>query len=185
MPSHHHTPSFVLAEERAMSFDIFFQPCRFTGTAEIKKNPFTGEALSVPLNEPLSDVELQAVQQVLKRANAQGPDDQGCYVVQLEDGGEAEVFGSDLANSCMVALQGMTDDLLRFLFDLLKAGNWVMLPAMEDPVAITTSPGILRGIPDDFPRVVTCNSAAELGVLLSSGVHAWEEYRDQVKKGTA
>jgi hypothetical protein len=170
-------------EEAVMSFDIFFQPCRFTGSPVVKKNPFTGDPRSVLPNEPLSATELKAVQHVLKRANAHGPDEHGCYVVQLDDGGGAEVFGSELATGCMVALGGMTVDLLQFLFDLLKAGNWVMLPAMEDAVAIMTSPGCLKGTPDDFPRVVVCKSAAELGVLLSNGVQAWEKYRDQVVGG--
>lgn len=163
-----------------MSFDIFFQPCRFTGTQVVKTNPFTGESQSFSSNEPLNDAELKAVRQVLKQANAHGPDEHACYVVQLGDGGGAEIFGDQLATGCMAALRGMTPDLIQFLFDLLKAGNWVMLPAMEDAVAITTSPESMKGIPSDFPRVVVCNSAEELGTLLTNGVHAWEKYRDQV-----
>jgi hypothetical protein len=130
-----------------MSLDIFFQPCRFTGRPIVKQNPFTGETQSVLGNEPLSAAELKAVQQVLMRAKADGPDEYGCYVVQVDDGAGAEVFGSELATGCMVALREMTADLLQFLFDLLKAGNWVMLPAMEDAVAITTAPECLKGIP--------------------------------------
>lgn len=163
-----------------MSFDIFFQPCRFSETLVTKKNSITGANQSVLPDEPLSEIELEAVQRVLKRANAHGPDEFGCYVIQLEDGGVAEVFGSELASGCTVALRGMTANLLQFLFDLLNAGNWVMLPVMEDARAITTSPGCLKNIPDDFPRVLVCNSAAELGVLLSKGVEEWEKYRNQV-----
>jgi hypothetical protein len=167
-----------------MSFDIFFQPCRYTGELVTKKNRLTGKVQSVVLSEPLSDMELNDVQQVFRRANAHSPDEFGCYVVQLEDGGSAEVFGSKLATGCMVALRGMTGDLIQFLFDLLKAGNWVMLPAMEDNVAIISSSGFLRNVPDDFPRVVVCNSAPELGVLLSNGVEEWEKYRNQVQRAT-
>ncbi|HEY7158723.1 MAG TPA: hypothetical protein VH575_32565 [Gemmataceae bacterium] len=163
-----------------MSFDIFIQPCRFAGSPIVKRNPFTGEAQSVLPNEPLNTAELKAVQQVLKRAKACGPDEHGCYIVQLSDGGEAEVFGGELAMGCMVALRGMTADLLQFLFDLLKAGNWVMLPAREDAVAIATSPECLKGIPDDFPKVIVCSSTEEFGTLLTKGVQAWEKYRDQV-----
>ncbi len=35
-----------------MSFDIFFQPCRFKGLAVEKKNLFTGEVQPVLANEP-------------------------------------------------------------------------------------------------------------------------------------
>ena len=155
--------------EIAMSFDIFFQPARFTHDAQ-----------GVLANEPLSPVELQAVQQVLARANAHGPDAHGCYVVHLNDGGSAEVYGAELATGCMVALRGTTAELLQFLLHLLEAGNWVMLPAMADTVAITAAPASVKGLPDEFPRVVICNSAAELGVLLADGVQAWEQYRAQV-----
>jgi hypothetical protein len=58
-----------------------------------------------------------------------------------------------------------------------------MLPAMEDNVAITTSPESMKGIPDDFPAVVVCNSVEELAVLLADGVGAWEKYRDHVVGG--
>src|SRR5262249_47327201 len=139
-----------------------FQPCRFSGLPVEKKNPFTGEVQSVTPDEPLRAAELKAVRRVLKRARAHGPDEHGRYVVELGDGGVAEVFGADLGAGCMVALRGLTPDLSQFLYDLLKAGNWVMLPVTEDAVAVTTSPGRMKGIPEDFPRVVVCNAAGEL-----------------------
>lgn len=121
-----------------------------------------------------------AVEQVLGQANPLGPDEHGCYVIDLDDGGSAEVFTNQLAAGCMVALRGMTPRLNQFLFDLLKAGNWVMLPMMEDVVAITTSPESVKVIPDDFPEVVVCHSAEELSFLLGNGVETWKNYRDQV-----
>jgi hypothetical protein len=166
-----------------MSFDIFFQPGRFGGKPVKQKNPFTGEEQSVVPNEPLTLAELKAVRAVLKKAGAKEPDDFGCYVVKVADGGEAEVFGEKLAEGCMVALRGLTPGLVTFLMDLLKAGNWVMLPAMEGNPAITASPDHLKGIPKDFPEVITCTSADSLGVLLSGGFGAWKNYRDQVVRG--
>jgi hypothetical protein len=163
-----------------MSFDLFFQPCRFSGGTVEKTNPFNGEIESIPFNESLSATELRAVERVLKEAGADSPAEDGCYVVKVGDGGEAEVWASNLGSSCMVALRGITPNLMQFLFDLLIAGNWVMLPAMEDTVAITTSPQSLKGVPTDFPSVVVCKSANELAVLLTEGVRQWEKYRDQV-----
>src|SRR5262249_55668300 len=154
------------------SFDIFFQTSRFSAKPVVKKNPFTGEAQSVCPQEPLTAAEVKAVRQLLKRVAAQGPDEHGCYVVQFDDGGGAEVYADKLKDGCMVAIGGMTPALAGFLFDLLKAGNWVMLPAMEDNVAITTSPGSMKDVPDDFGKIVACNSAAEVGVLLTKGVRA-------------
>jgi hypothetical protein len=169
--------------EVTVSFDLFFQPCRYRGKPIEVKNPFTGKVQTKLPNGQLSASELSAVERVLKKAKAKGPDEHGCYVVELGDGGAAEVFGHDLSTGCMVAVRGMTPHLSRFLFNLLQAGNWVMLPAMEEAVAITTSPTSVKGVPADFPRVVVCDSAEELAVLLADGIRAWEQYRDQVVGG--
>src|SRR4051812_35308962 len=100
-----------------MSFDIIFQPCGSAGAAVEETNPFTGEVQSVRYNESLNAAELKAVQKVLKQAKASGPDERGCYVVELADGGGAEVFGNDLGTGCVVALRGITPDVSQFLFD--------------------------------------------------------------------
>jgi hypothetical protein len=52
-----------------------------------------------------------------------------------------------------------------------------MIPAMEDVVAIACSE---KNLPEEFPKLVVCNSADELGVLLSKGFGAWKKYRDQI-----
>jgi hypothetical protein len=161
-----------------MSFDIFYMPCRFGDNRVATKDPVTGETKSFLPNEPLTADELKAVQELLECHHLH---DQGFYVVEFDDGGMAQVFDKkDLADGFMVALRGMTPDLLQFLFALLKAGNWVMIPAMEDTAAITTSTECLKGIPAGFPRIVVCNSAEDLGGLLTSGVRGWQKYRDQV-----
>jgi hypothetical protein len=77
-------------------------------------------------------------------------------------------------------VRNLTPGILQFLLDLLKAGNWVMCPTMEDAVAVTCSPDRLWGVPEDFPEIVTCDSAEELGVLLSDGFGAWKKYRDRL-----
>ena len=53
-----------------MSFDIFFMRSRFRDETVEKKNPFTGEVASVRSHEPLSDPELQAVQEVSRSAES-------------------------------------------------------------------------------------------------------------------
>jgi hypothetical protein len=110
---------------------------------------------------------------------ARGPDEFGCYVVEFGDGGGAEVFASDLGDGCMAAVRGLTPDLLGFLFDLLGAADWVMMPAMEGNPAIVSAPGLASAFADSFPEVV-CGSPEELGAILSGGYEAWKRYRDQV-----
>jgi hypothetical protein len=166
-----------------MSFDIFFKPCRFVGNPIVKKNPFTGQVQSSVPNQPLTADEVKALQTVLRKANARGPDKHGCYVLTLADGGSAEVFGKNLSDSCTVALQELSPDLSHFLMELLKAGNWCMQPAMENSMAIVSTQDSVKGAPKDFPEIVVCNSADELGILLSDGLQAWQQYRDQVTGG--
>jgi hypothetical protein len=162
-----------------MGFDIFFSPGR-QGTERIERtNPFTGLPMTVLPTIPLSDDELAAVRKVFERAKARGPDEYGCYVVELADGGGAEVFAKDVADGCMVTVRGLSPDCLRFLFDLLKAAEWVMFPAMEGNPAIVSSPGLASEFADSFPEVV-CGSPGELGEILSGGYEAWERYRDQI-----
>lgn len=162
-----------------MSFDLFFQPCRFDGTTVIRNNPFTGQPADVPRNATLTSAELAAVRRLLDEAG-KGPDEHGCWLVTFPDGGSAEIFGSNLEEGCMAALRGLTDDLVRFLHALLVAGDWVVVPATDEPLAIAASKSAMRGAPEDFPEVVVCASADELGTLLSRGVDAWREYRDRV-----
>ena len=162
-----------------MSFDIFFQPCRSgTGLVE-RENPLTGEMQTGAPVEPLSDEEVRAIRGVLAASGSHGPDEFGCYVIDLADGGDAEVYGGDPETGVMVALRSLTPNLLRFLFNLLEAADWVMLPAMEGNPAIVSSPGLARGFADGFPEVV-CGSPEELGAILSGGYDAWDTYRNQI-----
>jgi hypothetical protein len=164
-----------------VSFDIFYQPCRFGAEPVEQKNPFTGEVQTVLPVQPLSSHDLKAVRDVLENANAVGPDEHSRYLVRFGDGGAAEVYaGDEPETGCMTALRrGLTPDLLRFLFDLLRAADWIMLPAMEGNPAITALPGRAEGFADSFPEVV-CNSAEELGSVLTGGFDGWKRYRDQI-----
>ncbi len=163
-----------------MGFDIFFVRSRFRDEKVEKKNPFTGEVMSVRPQEPLTDSELRAVRGVLRGAGATEPDEFGYCLIEFEDGGDAEVHTSRLEEGCGVTLRsGLSPDCLRFLLDLLKAAEWVMLPAMEGNPAIVSSPGLASEFAGSFPEVV-CGTPEELGAILSGGYEAWERYRDQI-----
>jgi hypothetical protein len=95
------------------------------------------------------------------------------------DGGSAEIFADDLSTGCTAVVRGITPDLLRFLFYMLGAADWVMLPAMEGNPAITSSSVDIEGLSEGFTRIV-CGSPDELGVILDEGIEAWKRYRDQV-----
>jgi hypothetical protein len=163
-----------------MGFDIFFVRSRLRDEVVEKKDPFTGEVMSVRPPEPLTEPQLWAIREVLRRAGAPEPDEYGHSLVEFKDGGDAEVHTDRLEEGCSVTLRsGLSPDCLRLLFDLLKSAEWVMFPAMEGNPAIVSSPGLASEFADDFPEVV-CGSPEELGAILSGGYDAWERYRDQI-----
>jgi hypothetical protein len=161
-----------------MSFDLFYQPCHFGTEPVERKDASAGEVQTDLPVKPLSADDLKSVQRVLAR-DAQGPDELGDFIVEAGDGGAAEIFCTDLSTGVMVSVRSLTPHVLRFLFDLLKAADWVLLPAMEDSAAIVSSPGLASGFADNFPEVV-CESPEDLGKILSGGYDAWTGYRDQI-----
>lgn len=66
-----------------MSFDIFFQPCRYQSKRVQKKNPFTAEVQWVSVSDPLSASELNAVNAVLQKNTTEDSD--GCCSVDLPE----------------------------------------------------------------------------------------------------
>ena len=119
------------------------------------------------------------MQAVLDKVVPKGPDE-FCYVVAFDDGTEARVYATDLSKGCMVSFRCPTLALFQFAFEIMKAGNWAMLPAMESEVAVVCSLESVKGVPDDFPPIVVCNSADELQILVTKGVDAWKKRRDQI-----
>jgi hypothetical protein len=163
-----------------MSFDLSFQSRRTSSELVERKNPLTGKMILVHPPIPLTAGELKAVKKLFKTSRAKKPDEFGCHVVEFEDGGHAEIFASRLATGgCMAAVRGLTPDLLRFLFEMLRAADWVMLPAMEGNPAITSSAVSIEWLSADVPRV-GCSSPEDLGLVLTRGVEAWRQYRDKV-----
>ncbi|MDB4995209.1 MAG: hypothetical protein JWM74_2641 [Myxococcaceae bacterium] len=162
-----------------MSFDLHFQPCRFDGTTEKRFNPFTKQMQDVPRNEPLSPEEASAVLDVLKRAGAEGPDEEGCHLVRFDDGSSAEIFAKSVETGCMVAIRGagVTPALAKLLFDVMVAGRWVLLG--EEEVVLAPSHECLKGTPKAFGQVVVAHSPDDIGAVLSGGYEAWRKYRSR------
>lgn len=133
---------------------------------------------------PLTDDELARVKELLNQAKSTGPDDYDCYVVEFQDGARAEVFASDLSSGFMVAVRSAFSPMfLDFLFQMLKAGNMLMCPAMEDAMIIGTNENSFAEAPVGLLEQVVCHSPEQLGVLLSKGLNDWKRYRDQVVEG--
>jgi hypothetical protein len=153
-----------------MSFDIFLQ--KFVA------------------GEP-AEVNREQVRAVLQATKSTGPDDFGFYVVTFPDGVDVELSAEGLDGAakftgCTFHVRGMCPHLVRFILEIAKAGDMVILPAMEDFVPILSSPEQKQHLPSDLvqegPEPVVCGSPSELESLLSGGYAGWQKYRDQVTK---
>lgn len=168
-----------------MSVDIHYHTCNLGTQTAMRRNPFTGEEQAVPIDDGLSDAERAAVCNLLASAGAASPDEFGCYVVEFEDGGSAEVFASELAGSeqcdgLMVSLHGLTPGTCAFLWQLCHDGGMAATPIMEDEVVVVATAEQLKQVRGRWPDAIVVGSPEELGHLLSGGVAVWQAYRDQV-----
>jgi hypothetical protein len=164
-----------------MSFDIFYLPCRFDEKETQFTDRLTGEVRSCRKNQPLTAADLESVKELLNRVNARIPDGCAFYSVDFPDGGSALIFSStDMQRGWMVALRGITADVLAFLLELARVGNMLFRPAMEEVVNVVPSVEHLKKVPSDWENLVACDSPGQLGIILSRGFSAWKRYRDQV-----
>lgn len=157
-----------------MSFDVFLQ--RFVG------------------GEP-AEVSKESVRAVLTASSHSGPDENGYFVVKFPDGVDVELSAEGLEGSgnftgCAFHVRGLSSNLAAFIFEIAKAGDMVVLPAMEGFVPILSALEQRNELPPDLQNYlqnsaagpIWCRSASELEALLSGGYVAWQKYRNQVSK---
>jgi len=153
-----------------MSFDVFLQ--RFVG------------------GEP-AEVNGESVRAVLIASSHSGPDEYGYFIVKFPDCVDVEMSakgldGSSSFTGCAFHVRGMSSNLAAFIFEIAKAGDMVVLPAMEEFVPILSAPEQRNELPPDLQASergpIWCKSATELEVLLSGGYAAWQKYLSQVLK---
>jgi hypothetical protein len=77
--------------------------------------------------------------------------------------------------------------LIKFIFQIAKAGDMVILPTMQNFVPILTSTEQKQDLPQSLaenePPPIVCESALELESLLCGGYESWRKYRDQIVSG--
>lgn len=151
-----------------MSFDVYLQ--RFD----------KGQPAKVSREQVLS---------VLRSTKFSGPDDFGFYVVKFPDGQDVEFSAEGLQGSgeftgCSFQIRGMSPHLVRFMFEVAKAGDMVLIATMEPFVPILSRPEQQEQLPAELaendPAPVVCGSPEELDSLLSGSYESWQKYRDQV-----
>jgi|SRR5208282_6609800 len=136
-----------------------------------------------------AEVNRDPVRAVLETQDFTGPDNFGFYRIKFEDGVDVELSakgldGAGVFTGCAFHVRGMSPHLVAFILEIARVGDMVLLPAMEDFVAILSSPHQKEHLPADLvengPEPVVCESSPELAVLLSGGHAGWQKYLDQV-----
>ena len=129
------------------------------------------------------------VHAVLRSRQYSGPDHFGYYTVTFPDGVEVELSAAGLDGKaeftgCSFQLRSTSPYLPEFLLELAKAGDMVVLPAMERGVAFLSSPQQKEHLPPDLTQngweIVVCDSPTELESLLFDGFATWQRYLGQV-----
>ena len=147
-----------------MSFDVFL--LRFAGGERAEGNR-------------------DQVHAVLRTRQFSGPNRFGYYTVTFPDGVEVELSAKGLDGTaeftgCAFHLRSMSRHLPEFIFELAKAGDMVVLPAMERRVAILASPQQREHLPPNLAKdgweLVVCDTSAKLESLLFGGHAAWQKY---------
>ncbi len=172
-----------------MSFDIILTTHNTTGEMRDFTNPFTGEAVHGPVHADISETERRAISELLATVAPKGANEYGCFVLELSDGGKAEVFASELPDDkpffgCMIAIRRhFTPLLLDTIWRLCNMGRMSMFATMDDSKPIVTDKEHLSLLPDDWDDAVVCDSPEQLGLLLDKGFSDWDKLRNTV--GTA
>jgi hypothetical protein len=135
-----------------------------------------------------AQVDRQPVREVLLGAKHHGPDDYGFYVVSFPDGVEVEFSAEGLESresfsECAFHIRGFSDYLMKFIFDIARAGDMAIIPVMEGNPFVLVSEQQKTTLPVDIQeefQLIVVDSAGELGAVLSGGFEGWSAYRDQV-----
>jgi len=126
-----------------------------------------------------------AFQQVIQRHKVQPASEHFCNI-HLEDGSSVELYTGGTPNSTRFTsatfyIRGMSDSIVRLIFECAKATGGVLIPTMDQNPCILIDTSQRDELPPDFKQpLVECRSADDLIRLLRGGYQAWAQYRDQI-----
>ena len=168
-----------------MSFDIYFLTSRQKKDQVESENPFTGEKSLTNLPSPITEDERYLIKDILSKYGATQPDRFGFYSPVLEDGTTLEMNFKGLYDDPeftggAIHLRESSIATFNFIFKVAAAGNFIVIPVMEDNPTIVTSLEIEQSINSEFPNVVVVTNGSELAEVISGGINVWEKYRDKV-----
>ena len=118
-----------------------------------------------------AEVHRESVRAVLMASSHSGPDEYGFFIVTFPDGVDVEfsaegLDGSGSFTDCAFHVRGLSTNLAAFIFEVAKAGDMVVLPAMEPSVTILSAPEQWKELPPDLqnsvPAPIWCKSASNM-----------------------
>lgn len=156
-----------------MTKHIAFHTCNLGNAVRKGTNPFTGELVEFPIDDGLSDSERMAVQRLLSKFHAIGPDPDGYYRIIFSDEtsinvGAGALDGTSPCIGIALEIEGPANsDVVRFARRLALEGNMAVGSAIDPDivalVARSEDPRIRERWPeapiltndDDFIKWVT------------------------------
>ena len=132
-----------------------------------------------------AEVDRAAVRAVLAAAK---PKKRGAgrYRISFAEGGEVELEAAGLDGDgeftgCSFHLREMSWEILGFILSFARAGDMVILPAVEDFVPILSRPEqsehLPEGVRESAPKPVLCETAAEFEAALDTGFNHWLRFK--------
>jgi hypothetical protein len=132
-----------------------------------------------------ADVDRAAIRAVLNRA-VHKKIRPGRYRIRSAEGTEFELEAAGLNGDmeftgCSFHLREMNWPTLEFILSFARAGDMIVLPAVEDFVPILSRPEqkvhLPEGIRESGPEPVLCETAGELEAALETGFNQWLRFK--------
>lgn len=139
-------------------------------------------------NDPVCGLPLDPFYQAINRHDVRRQGEH-FYDIWFQDGSSVEVQTGTAPNSKRITgaffyIRGMSESIVRLLFESAQATGGVLIPAADPCPCIMVDVSQRDHLPPDFNHpLVECRSAEELARLLRDGYQAWSQYRDQIVQG--
>ncbi|WP_417383676.1 hypothetical protein [Gimesia sp.] len=165
-----------------MSFDFQLQFRHLPGQAEVAAT--SAESGNATSSKSSLVSRCETLREILKSADAPEPDSHGCYHPHMADCSKVEVYLDGLkdqsdSSSIKFRLYGISKDNMRFLFELAKKGDLVILPAWNEGTAIVTSENNAQQNSSQWPNTVSVTTPGELMSVLKEGRETLPTFRKE------
>jgi hypothetical protein len=112
-------------------FSFYTHTCNFGNAVRTGTNPFTGEIMEFPVDDGMTEDEIDAVQDIFDDNGIEGPEPEyEGYAVYNDDGSSIRFRCHDLGAGdpitgipIEIVVSNLTDEVLAIIIDVARAGN--------------------------------------------------------------